>query len=75
MDDIKKCVIYWMERIEKQEKGEKISIFFEMSGAGLSNLDMEFVQYLISLFKDQYPYFLNYTIIFEMPWILNGDFC
>ena len=71
-DDIQKCLIYWMERIEKQEKGEKISIFFEMTSAGLSNLDMEFVQYLISLFRDYYPFFLNYIIIFEMAWILNG---
>lgn len=45
-----------------------------MTGAGLSNMDMEFVQYLIMLFRDYYPYFLNYIIIFEMSWILNGKF-
>ena len=87
--------MYWFDRLEKQEKGDKISIFFEMTGAGLSHLDMEFVilkllyfsmfcfdfyslvlqvQYLISLFRDYYPFFLNYIIIFEMSWILNGMF-
>lgn len=68
-----KFLVYWFDRLEKQEKGGKISVFFEMTGAGLSNMDMEFVQYLIMLFRDYYPYFLNYIIIFEMSWILNGN--
>ena len=67
-------LVYWFDRLEKQQKGDKISVFFEMTGAGLSNMDMEFVQYLIMLFRDYYPYFLNYIIIFEMSWILNGTF-
>lgn len=37
-------LVYWFDRLEKQEKGDKISIFFEMTGAGLSHLDMEFVR-------------------------------
>jgi hypothetical protein len=35
-------------------------------------MDLEFTKYLIGLFKQYYPYFLNYILIFEMPWILNG---
>ncbi|KAK4004350.1 motile sperm domain-containing protein 2 [Daphnia magna] len=71
-EEIHKVLVYWFDRLEKQEKGGKISVFFEMTGAGLSNMDMEFVQYLIMLFRDYYPYFLNYIIIFEMSWILNA---
>lgn len=71
-EDVNRCLVYWFERVEKQEKGEKISVFFEMTGAGLSNMDMEFVQYLISLFRDYYPFFVNYIFIFEMSWIMNG---
>lgn len=43
-----------------------------MMGSGLSNLDMEFTNYLINLLKMYYPAFLNYIIIYEMPWVLNG---
>ncbi|EFX68040.1 motile sperm domain-containing protein 2-like [Daphnia pulex] len=71
-DEVHKVLVYWFDRLEKQQKGDKISVFFEMTGAGLSNMDMEFVQYLIMLFRDYYPYFLNYIIIFEMSWILNA---
>jgi hypothetical protein len=58
----------------REENGNQISIFFDMSESGLSNLDMEFTKYLIGLFKSYYPNFLNYIIIFEMPWVLNAAF-
>lgn len=51
-----------------------ISIFFDMDGAGLSNMDMEYTRYLINLFKNYYPHFLNYILIFEMAWVLNGKY-
>ncbi|KAK6627612.1 hypothetical protein RUM44_010090 [Polyplax serrata] len=72
--DQKRCLVYWMERLERQEKGEKISLFFDMEGALLGNMDMEYTKYLISLFKNYYPNFLNYIIIFEMAWVLNAVF-
>lgn len=45
-----------------------------MSDTGILNMDMEFIKYLINLCKNYYPNFLNYIIIFEMPWILNTAF-
>ncbi|KAJ8973394.1 hypothetical protein NQ317_002762 [Molorchus minor] len=73
-DELKRCVIYWFERLERQTKGKKITLFFDMEGSGLSNMDMDFIKYLIGLFKEYYPFFLNYIIIFEMPWILSAAF-
>ncbi|XP_066154921.1 motile sperm domain-containing protein 2-like [Euwallacea fornicatus] len=74
MDELKRCIIYWFERTERMTKGEQISLFFDMDGCGLSNMDLELTKYLIGLFKDCYPFFLNYIVIFEMPWILNAAF-
>lgn len=73
-EELKKCVVYWMERLQRLDKGKPISIFFDMTETGLSNLDMDFVKYIILLFKSYYPEFLNYIIVFEMPWILNAAF-
>ncbi|CAH1105355.1 unnamed protein product [Psylliodes chrysocephalus] len=74
MDILKRGIIYWFERLERLTKGEKITIFFDMEGCGLSNMDMEVTKYLIELFKEYYPYFLNYILIYEMPWILSAAF-
>lgn len=56
----------------REENGKPITLFFDMDGCGLSNMDLEFIKYLIGILKQYYPYFLNYIMIFEMAWILNG---
>ncbi|XP_011631817.1 motile sperm domain-containing protein 2-like isoform X1 [Pogonomyrmex barbatus] len=72
--ELQRCIVYWFERLEREGNGNQISIFFDMAEAGLSNTDMELTKYLIGLFKSYYPNFLNYIIIFEMPWVLNAAF-
>ncbi|CAH0547264.1 unnamed protein product [Brassicogethes aeneus] len=74
LDEIKRCVIYWFERLEREKHGNPISIFFDMEGCGLGNMDMDLTKYLIGLFKTYYPFFLNYILIFEMPWVLSAAF-
>lgn len=55
-----------------REGNEQITLFFDMSETGLSNMDMEFTKYLINLFKYYYPNYLNYIIVLELPWVLNA---
>lgn len=73
-EELKKIMIYWFDRLEREENGNKITMFFDMDGAGLSNMDMELIKYLITLFKLYYPNFLNYIVIFNMPWVLSAAF-
>lgn len=73
-EELKKIMIYWFDRLEREENGNQITMFFDMDGAGLSNMDMELIKYLIMLFKLYYPNFLNYIVIFNMPWVLNAAF-
>ena len=44
-----------------------------MGNAGLSNVDIPFISYLISLFKLYYPDLLNAIVVFELPFIMNGE--
>lgn len=72
--ELQRCIVYWFERLEREGNGNQISLFFDMTETGLSNMDMDFTKYLIGLFKNYYPNFLNYIIILEMPWVLNAAF-
>ena len=58
--------------IHREEQGKRISIVLDMSNAGLSNVDIPFISFLVNLFKFYYPDMLNSIIVFEMPWIMNG---
>ncbi|KAI8431601.1 hypothetical protein MSG28_016090 [Choristoneura fumiferana] len=73
-EDLKKILIYWFDRIEREENGKPITLFFDMDGCGLGNMDMELIKYLITLMKMYYPYFLQYIVIYQMPWVLSAAF-
>lgn len=73
-EELKKCIVYWLERLDRVDKCKRISVFFDMADTGMSNMDMDFTRYLISMFKFYYPDFLNYIFIYELPWVLNAAF-
>jgi len=72
MVELKKFFVYYLERLEREENGDQITIMFDCRNAGLKNMDMEFIQFIIGVFKDYYPDMLNYILVFEMPWVLNA---
>ena len=63
-----------MERLEREEVNKKISWVFDCKGAGLSNMSLDLVNYIIYLMENCYPEILNFIYIFEMPWLLNSAF-
>ena len=74
MEDMKKFFVYMLERLYREEKGEQITLLFDCRSAGLRNMDMEFVQFIIGTLKEYYPDPLNYILVLEMPWVLNAAF-
>lgn len=74
MENMKKFFVYFLERLNREEKGNQITVMFDCKGAGIKNMDMEFVQFLINCMKEYYPDPLNYILVYEMPWVLNAAF-
>lgn len=54
---------------------DQITVFFDMEDSGMSNLDMDYTRYIINLFKLYYPNSCNYILVYELPWVLTGEFC
>ncbi|XP_035913828.1 motile sperm domain-containing protein 2-like [Anopheles stephensi] len=74
LDDLKKCFLYWIERIIREANDDLVTIVFDLTDAGLSNVDMDYTKYIINTFKNYYPCSLNYILIYDLPWILNATF-
>nr|XP_060625981.1 motile sperm domain-containing protein 2 isoform X2 [Anolis sagrei ordinatus] len=70
----KKLVAFWLERYAKRENGKPLTVVFDMAETGLSNIDLDFVRYIIGCFKVYYPNYLTKIVIFELPWIMNAAF-
>ncbi|XP_033743770.1 motile sperm domain-containing protein 2-like isoform X2 [Pecten maximus] len=69
---VKKFLAYHIETVYKEDPTKELVILFDMSEAGLSNLDMELIKFVITCFKIYYPTLLGYMLIFEMPWLFNA---
>uniref|UniRef100_A0A6Q2WXQ3 Motile sperm domain containing 2 n=1 Tax=Esox lucius TaxID=8010 RepID=A0A6Q2WXQ3_ESOLU len=69
--DKKKYVAFWLERYAKREPGMPLTVVFDMADSGISNIDMDFVKYIINCFKVYYPKFLcnlNAWLFFLAAW-------
>ena len=49
-----------------------MSLFMDCSEAGYSNMDLDLVKFIISLFKQFYPMKLGSIYVYEMPWVMNA---
>ena len=74
MDDIQRMFLYFLERVDREDEDGMVTIVFDCAGCGLKNMDMEYIKYMIDVLKDYYPYNLNYILVIDMPWVLNGKF-
>lgn len=73
VENMKKNLIYYVERMYRETDMEQITAFFDMEGSGMSNMDLDYTRYIINLFKYYYPNSLNYILVYELPWVLTGE--
>lgn len=72
-EDLKRCMVYWIERGFRESNNDHLTLVFDMLDSGLSNIDMEYTRTVINIFKYYYPDSLNWILVYEMPWIMNGE--
>lgn len=65
--------VYWMERFQRNNNLDRITIFFDLANCGLKNLDMDYTINVVNILKSYYPNAVNYILIYEMPWVFAGE--
>lgn len=50
----------------------KLCMVFDMTGAGLAQMDMDLIKFVVNSFKIYYPNLLSWLLVYNMPWILQG---
>lgn len=64
--------VYWIERMQRQEQYDLITLVFDLADTGMANLDLDYTKQMVNTLKYYYPNALNYIFIYELPWILTG---
>ena len=47
-------------------------MIFDMTGSGLSQMDMDLMRFIVNCFKIYFPDILGVLLVYNMPWILQG---
>jgi len=51
---------------------ETVTIVFDMTDAGMRNIDLKSVQFLVQSFQNHYPESLGKVLIYNSPWFMHG---
>jgi len=70
-EDDKRHFVWLLEKLDKEEQGKKISILFDSEGAGLRNMEIEAIKFLINTMMYHYPNFVSKIMVYNMPWVLT----
>lgn len=58
----------------REENYGTFSVFFDLFGTGMKNLDLDYTKQIVHLLKYYYPNNLNFIFVYELPWILTGKY-
>lgn len=71
-DVFKAWILCVLEQADVENKGRGVAIVFDLSGCGLKNVDLGFLSWLLSSFRNYCPKGVCYILVYNLPWILNA---
>lgn len=71
MDITKKFIIYLFELADREQDENKLTLLFDCTDGGISNVDIDLLLFILSLIRNYYPMLLNAVLVYQLPWVLN----
>lgn len=72
IEDVKKYLAFLLDRVDRQTRGDGWALYFDCTDAGISNVDMELLKFVVQALTNYFVENCRYVLIFEMPWILSS---
>lgn len=61
-----------IDRVDQVADAQGYCFVFDFTGVTLSNVDMDFLHFIITSLRNYYPQGLRRVIAFNLPWLLKG---
>uniref|UniRef100_A0A6G1S5M7 Motile sperm domain-containing protein 2 n=1 Tax=Aceria tosichella TaxID=561515 RepID=A0A6G1S5M7_9ACAR len=61
-----------IEEADKRAGGKGIALCFDLQGAGMNNIDMDLLFFVITTLVNYFPKGLSYMLVHELPWVLRS---
>lgn len=72
IEDVKKYLAFLLDRVDRETKGDGWSLCFDCTDAGISNVDMELLRFVVQALTNYFVENCRYVLIYQMPWILSS---
>lgn len=69
---LKAFLFMTIEEADKRAKGKGVVLVFDLQGAGINNVDMDLLFFIITTLVNYFPKGLSYMLVHELPWILRS---
>jgi len=76
-DLLKKYIVFLIEREDLRyaaKENNGVCVVFDCNGAGVSNVDIDLLSFIVQTLRDYYPTLLKSVLVHELPWILQYVF-
>lgn len=70
-DVFKAFILCVLEEADVESEGRGVAVVFDLSGCGLQNVDLSFLSWLLSSFRNYCPKGVSYILVYNLPWILS----
>lgn len=70
IEDVKKYLAFLLDRVDRETKGDGWALCFDCTNAGLSNVDMDLLKFVVQALTLYFVENCRYVLIHDMPWIL-----
>jgi hypothetical protein len=74
---LKKYIVFLFEKEDHRyaaHENNGVTIVFDCNGAGITNVDIDLLSFIVSVMRDYYPRLLSSVLINELPWVLQYVF-
>lgn len=72
IEEVKKYLAFLLDRVDRETRGDGWALCFDCTDAGLSNVDMELLKFVVQALTSYFVENCRYVLIYEMPWILSS---
>ncbi|PAA87891.1 hypothetical protein BOX15_Mlig001845g2 [Macrostomum lignano] len=69
---IRQFIGWLLDSRHRRQPEQKVSLLFDMTNAGVANLNLDLVRFVVRAFQVYYPGLLGYLFVYEMPWVLTA---
>lgn len=71
-EEMKRFVAWKLEQHHQQQLGVRIVVIYDFTDAGIMNMDLDLVRFIITCLTTYFPGILHLAFLFEMPWLLSS---